>query len=35
VQVNGSNAAAEKLPSYEDFEAAPADEKALGLTPKK
>ena len=35
VQVNGSNAAAEKLPSYEDFEASPADEKALGLTPKK
>ncbi len=34
-QVMGQNAAAEKLPEYEDFEDAPADEKALGITPKK
>jgi phospholipid-binding lipoprotein MlaA len=34
-QVDGATAEAEKLPNYEDFEAAPADEKALGLNPKK
>ena len=34
-QVDGSTAEAQKLPNYEDFGAAPADEKALELTPKK
>lgn len=34
-QVRGANALAEKLPNYEDFEDVPADEKALGITPKK
>ena len=34
-QVRGENAAAEKLPEYEDFEDAQADKAALGLTPKK
>ena len=29
------NRNAEKLPSYEDFEAAPADEKALNISPSK
>ena len=35
VQVNGPAAEAEKIPSYEDFEAAPAYEKALGIPAKK
>ena len=34
-QVGGATTEAQKLPSYEDFGAEPADEKALGLTPKK
>lgn len=34
VQVNGPLTEAENLPSYEDFEAAPADRKALGISPK-
>ncbi|MCM0034995.1 MAG: VacJ family lipoprotein [Burkholderiaceae bacterium] len=34
VQVNGPLTDAESLPSYEDFEAEPADRKALGLPPK-
>jgi len=34
-QVDGAMAEAEKLPSYEDFGAEPADAQALGLTPKK
>lgn len=34
VQVNGPLTEAENLPNYEDFEAAPADRKALGLPPK-
>lgn len=34
-QVDGATAEAQKLPNYEDFGAAPADEKALGLSPKK
>jgi hypothetical protein len=33
--VGGATAEAEKLPNYEDYGAEPADEKALGLTPKK
>jgi phospholipid-binding lipoprotein MlaA len=34
-QVGGATAEAQKLPNYEDFSAEPADEKTLGLTPKK
>ena len=34
VQVHGPLSDAEKLPSYEDDEAAPADRKALGIPPK-
>jgi phospholipid-binding lipoprotein MlaA len=34
VQVNGSLADAENLPSYEDFEAAPVDRKVLGIPSK-
>ena len=34
-QVTGATAEAQKLPNYEDFEAAPTDEKALGIAPKK
>jgi phospholipid-binding lipoprotein MlaA len=34
-QVAGATAEAQKLPNYEDFEAAPTDEKALGIAPKK
>ena len=34
-QVDGATAEAQKLPNYEDFGAEPADEKALGITPKK
>ena len=34
VQVRGPITEAESLPSYEDFEAAPADRKALGLSTK-
>jgi hypothetical protein len=34
-QVDGATAEAQKLPNYEDFEAVPADEKALGIAPKK
>jgi phospholipid-binding lipoprotein MlaA len=34
-QVGGASAEAQKLPNYEDFSAESADEKALGLTPKK
>ena len=34
-QVDGATAEAQKLPNYEDFGAEPADEKALGLSPKK
>lgn len=34
-QVKGDNGEAEKLPQYEDFEAAPADEKSLGIPVKQ
>jgi phospholipid-binding lipoprotein MlaA len=34
-QVDGATAEAQKLPNYEDFGAEPADEKTLGLSPKK
>ncbi len=34
-QVDGATVEAEKLPNYEDFGAEPADEKALGVAPKK
>ena len=34
-QVGGATSEAQKLPNYEDFGAEPADEKALGITPKK
>jgi phospholipid-binding lipoprotein MlaA len=34
-QVAGATAEAQKLPNYEDFGAEPADEKTLGITPKK
>jgi len=34
-QVDGATAEAQKLPNYEDFGAEPADEKTLGITPKK
>ncbi len=33
-QVRGANKEAEKLPEYENFEDVPADDKALGITPK-
>lgn len=34
-QIRGTSAGEEKLPNYEDFEDAPADEKALGIPVKK